>query len=485
MANSGGSSVVIELHDGDSTSPVVDPRPPGRGRGWVPVVLLWAIVAVGVLAVVRPGGGDPEPDDVVTPSTTTITTPSEAEVTARVERVDGARDFSAIVDAGNGYLALRWKSDDGLPKLHRSLDGTDWKTLRITGDRLVDPEIDYVTTFGPLTVTPEGWALMATRRIGAVTTAAIDRLESRDGLDWRLDPDFVWDVADGQTTILEHDASTVVLLERRQTGSPLLAELLDDALADQLAGQPCAVNSVGSTLLVELCRGGGTRVSAEDTVAPELFDEVRLCAAHLTARPGGWSNIVVLHDIATATSVRHDISDTAFTGSNLVEGGVVILDTARSASDDIGTACDGLVDIAPSPPPRAIFVTVDGRTDVELPVAESVEYLPTASVGRGDSVVWWDGKTLWEVSPSGESTVLLERPDDVAPGRIAILSDDATSLVLQDWDGLAVAHLDGPTPRWQQVIFDDVLPNASLFEVDDRNIFLTNGVSLFRVEVTQ
>ncbi len=445
------------------------------------------MVILGVVVLIGPGADtervEPEREDSSAAVAATTTPVASAEVPiAIVERVDGARDFSEIVDAGNGYLAIRAQGDDGLPSLHRSLGGERWRTLRVTGDPLIDPELGDVATFGPLTATPEGWAVMATRRVGAVTTVGIDRLVSRDALDWRRDPDFDWELSGEQTTVLEHDASTVVLLERERTGSDQLLELLDSALATELAGRPCAANAVGSTLLVELCAGGGERISASDLVEPERFEDLSRCAVELAARSRGWSSIVVIIDLATNAIVRHDISDVSFVGSALTDDAVVIIDTAGSPAVASGATCAGSLDAIAATPPRAIFLSAtQGRRDVELPVVDVAEYLPTAWVGEGESLIWWDGQTLWSLAPTVEPSLLLTRPDDIPPGRVALLSDDGTSLVLQDWDVLYEATLDGAASVWREVVLDEPLPNANLFEVDARNIFLTNVVSLFRV----
>ena len=498
----------MEIDEGAGVGGVSGPEAPESARSRLPLLggLLALILALGLVAVALPDGGDPlpgGPELAVDSSTTTTTSTTEAPSTTAVPDVglqatDLQGQILSVVPAERGWIALQALTTRmGPPQLHRSLDGLTWTAIETVDDS--GPAENAVIDYSSLTVTQEGFALLRTTTTNPGpssdnSTVRVDRLVSQFGVEWSVDAAFVPVERTGVfMQPIAHEGSWVhvvawsdqMLGQNSLFGNVLLDNVVD---AELLPEAICWAFESGSRIEVISCADGpSVSLEEEDFLVPDDFPRIRQCVNVLVGSIGQLMTGFEFSTIGPGGAERtiDDVARLIAAPSVLDDGTVVLVDAGTDLLDT--GVCGELVEEQPALGSSIIVWPPEALEPIRLPI--ELDGLPAQVFGPTRAAAATEtgirvllGSDVWEVSPDLSAARRLYAAGERQPDDAALLADGGASIVRRV--GASVEIVDVATGELL-VLDESVDPTAWIepLALFDDHLFVTENGNLSVLEL--
>jgi len=418
---------------------------PNAARPWLPAVLgaVLVVTLIAALVALQPGDGqDATGTERAAPTTAVPTTgpPSRAPPSSAATNDGGLGNaaitrsdlnigtavtptFTAgsVVRGNSSWVGI--DSGDLSGSLVTSDDGNEWTAV----DTGVEGLLDY-GRFSNLIETQAGFGALIRLTDGS---GLLQRVDSTDGRDWRIEPNFNLGTPISQR-ITVHTDDLVGVTNIEPTFEQFLVFLRSALNAPRILDglQMCGAErlSLEEFQLTDCYGLGSLRITGEDLADSTFFNGIANCAVELSdASPFGstsltWrgSDPVVLDKLILRSPVE------------LLDGRVAMIDFGSSSV--LGTEpCNGLLGSISERPPAVVIASPDGEIQyIEIEQELFIEPQMVRGISGLNVVV---GRSIWNLNPSTEEwSELYPLSDAILSGSdsVALVPHSAEALELID-----------------------------------------------------
>ena len=337
-------SVRIEVEQLAGANDTPRPTDPSNKRNTAGLMLggLGILLLVAMLVALRPAEGQAA-DGTQRGTTTTTAAPGavannvefdgEVEITQTV----GLRNVISIVNADDGFLALRWgNGPEDQPNFVRSDDGVEWTAVDATFEHGADLPTTILDV-SELVTTDDGFALVVTTTeestLAEPPQLNVERFVSSAGELWVPDPSFDRLALSTDASPIAHTSNAFLSSSGIADGLVGLEAVLRDELSEGIGfDRVCWAQNVGDDYAVLFgCETGQiAELTPDHLLQPERFEAISACLGELTPLNSG--------PVRELSLTVRNTDTVTLTGTGHLSFLPVLLDDQTIVGFDAGTA---------------------------------------------------------------------------------------------------------------------------------------------------